>query len=80
MKEPNMTEEQAVDLLREFLAEHPEHIHATQGIMPGETEPETLVDLETFVALVEWAIRTDRSGNPAKARRFLEFLREKFGK
>jgi hypothetical protein len=75
-----MTEQQAAAIIREFLADHPEHIQGVkQAEVPDEPEPVTVMDTEALIAFADWTLRTGR-GDPAKARAFREQLREKFGK
>lgn len=68
-------------VIRVFLEECPEQIQGTKR-MPADhpTAPgELMLDTDTLIAFADWTIRTGR-GDAAKAGRFREQLRERFGR
>jgi hypothetical protein len=71
-----ISQEQTDATIRDFLADHPEHI---QGIRQ-HPEHGTVMDTEALIAFTDWTIKTGRSGNPEMAKSFREELRKQYGK
>lgn len=67
-------------VVRQFLAEHPEHIQGVKRFpVDGSDEPELCLDTTTLMAFVGWTIETGR-GDRHKARKFRRWLRDRIAR
>lgn len=68
-------------VVRQFLGECPQHIQGVRYLPDPRAggKRELMLDTDTLIAFADWTISTGR-GDTAKARKFREALRKRFGK
>ena len=65
-------------VIGEFLKDHPEYIPDARWL-EVEGRPELCLSTDGVIAFADWTIATGR-GDAAKARRFREMLRKRYGR
>jgi hypothetical protein len=68
-----------LDSIRDFLKEHSEYVADFKTKIVNGRE-DVLMSTDGMIAFTDWTIKNKRSGNIAKAKRFREMLRKKFGR